>query len=212
MFTYSMQLSNVTLGSFLDELASASPAPGGGSAAALAGALGAALVAMVCRLTIGRKSYQDVSAELEAILPRADERRQELVQLMDADAEAYQRVIAAYKLPKENDADKASRAVVIQEALKVAAQVPLQIARACADVLTMSATVAGKGNKNAASDAGAGALLAEAGLRAAIMNVEINLGLIEDASFVQETRSQLQPLRQAGERRQQIVDTVQARL
>lgn len=212
MFTYSMQLSNVTLGSFLDELASASPAPGGGSAAALAGALGAALVAMVCRLTIGRKSYQDVSAELEAILPRAEERRQELIQLMDADAEAYQRVIAAYKLPKENDADKASRAVVIQEALKVAAQVPLQIARACADVLTMSATVAGKGNKNAASDAGAGALLAEAGLRAAIMNVEINLGLIEDASFVQETRSQLQPLRQAGERRQQIVDTVQARL
>lgn len=212
MFIYSMQLSEVTVGSFLDELASASPAPGGGSAAALAGALGAALVAMVCRLTIGRKSYQNVSAELEALLPRAQDRRQELMQLMDADAEAYQRVIAAYKLPKENDADTASRAVAVQEALQVAAQVPLQIAQACADVLTMSASVANKGNKNAASDAGAGALLAEAGLRAAIMNVEINLGLIDDAPFIQETRSQLEPLKQVSARRQQILDTVQARL
>lgn len=207
-----MSYSDLKLASFLEELASAAPAPGGGSAAALAGATAAALVAMVCRLTIGRKNYADVSAEFEAILPRADALRIQLIELIDADAAAYSGVMAAYQLPRENDSEKAARMEAIQAALKAAARIPLEIAHACAEVLEMGAAAAERGNKNAASDGGAGALLAEAGLRAALLNVEINLGLIEDEAFVEATRRELEPLRHAAEQRQAILDAVQARL
>lgn len=202
----------MTLEQFLDELASASPAPGGGSAAAMAGATGAALVAMVARLTIGRKNYQDVNAEFESILPRADALRVELLQQMQQDSDAYSRVMAAYQLPKETDADKTARATAIQTALQHASEIPLRVAQACAEILEMSATAAAHGNKNAASDAGAGALMAEAGLRAALLNVEINLGLIQDEHFVSTMRDAVEPLRHIAAKRQTILDTVQTRL
>ncbi len=208
-----MRFSDKTIQEFLDELASTSPAPGGGSAAALAGALGGALVSMVCRLTVGRKNYQDVSAELEAILPRAEEKRRVLLELMEADAAAYDHVIAAYKLPKETEEQKEARAAVIQEALKKAANVPFQIAAACAEVLDMVLPVAAKGNKNAESDAGAAALLAEAGLRGAVLNVEINLALIKDEGYVQAVRARLEPfVRGRGELKESILQVVGSRL
>lgn len=207
-----MGLADRTVTEFVQELGSPSPAPGGGSAAALAGALGAALVAMVCQLTIGRKSYQEVSAEFEGLLPHAEAKSRELLALMDADAEAYRRVIAAYKLPRETDAEKQTREAEVQEALKAAANVPLEIARACAEVLEQTMGVSARGNKNAASDAGAGALLAEAGLQAAILNVEINLGLIRDTSFVGAVRAELEPLRAVAARRDAILDAVRTRL
>lgn len=202
----------MTLEQFLDELASAAPAPGGGSAAAMAGAAGAALVAMVARLTIGRKNYQDVNAEFENILPRAEARRAELIQFIQLDADAYSRVMAAYQLPKTDDAEKTARAAAIQDALQEAANVPLRVARACAQVLEMSAIAAAKGNKNAASDAGAGAVMAEAGLQMALLNVEINLGLIQDQTFVAALRAAMEPLKQIAATRQAILDTVQTRL
>lgn len=202
----------MTLEQFHDELASASPAPGGGSAAAMAGALGAALVAMVARLTIGRKTYQDVSAEFENLLPRADALRAELLQLMVHDADAYRRVMDAYQLPKDTDAAKTARADAIQSALQHAANVPLRVAQACAEILEMAQRAAARGNKNAASDAGAGALMAEAGLRAALLNVEINLGLIQDERFVARLRAEIQPLEQRAAQRQAILDTVHTRL
>ncbi len=202
----------MTLEQFLDELASAAPAPGGGSAAAMAGATGAALVAMVARLTIGRKNYQDVNAEFENILPRAEARRAELIQFIQLDADAYSRVMAAYQLPKTDDAEKTARAAAIQDALQEAANVPLRVARACAQVLEMSAIAAAKGNKNAASDAGAGAVMAEAGLQMALLNVEINLGLIQDQTFVAALRAAMEPLKQIAATRQAILDTVQTRL
>ena len=105
-----MAFASKSLHTFLDELASAEPAPGGGSVAALSGALGASLVAMVCRLTIGKKGYEAVSAEMRAILPRAEALQRELVELMQADTDAYTRVINAYKLPKRTDDEKAARA------------------------------------------------------------------------------------------------------
>ncbi len=202
----------MTLEQFLDELASAAPAPGGGSAAAMAGAAGAALVAMVARLTIGRKNYQDVNAEFENILPRAEARRAELIQFIQLDADAYSRVMAAYQLPKTDDAEKTARAAAIQDALQEAANVPLRVARACAQVLEMSAIAAAKGNKNAASDAGAGAVMAEAGLQMALLNVEINLGLIQDQTFVAALRAAMEPLKESAATRQAILDTVQTRL
>ena len=207
-----MSFSDITINEFLVELASPSPAPSGGSAAALSGALGAALVAMVCRLTIGKKNYEAVSAELEAIIPRAEDKRRILLQLIDADAAAYEQVIAKYKLPRETEEQKEARALAIQLALKNAADVPFKIASACAAVLDMVLPVAAKGNKNAESDAGAAALLAEAGLRAATMNVEINLGLIKDDEYVKEMRARLEPLtRGRGEQKESIVRVVQMR-
>jgi formiminotetrahydrofolate cyclodeaminase len=208
-----MSFSDVTIREFLDELASPSPSPSGGSAAALSGALGAALVAMVCRLTVGKKNYDDVSAELEAIIPRAEEKRRALLELIDADAAAYNEVIAKYKMPRETEEQKGVRTRAIQIALKDAADVPLQIASACAAVLDMVLPVAAKGNKNAESDAGAAAMLAEAGLRAAAMNVEINLGLIKDDTFVQEMRTRLEPLtRGRAGQRESIVRVVESRI
>ena len=197
---------------FLEELASAAPAPGGGSAAAMAGATGAALVAMVARLTIGRKNYQDVTAEFEAILPRADALRAELLKLIDEDADSYARVMDAYQLPKNTDAEKETRTAAIQNALKGATEIPLRVAQNCAQVLEMSEFACARGNKNAASDAGAGALMAEAGLRAALLNVEINLGSIQDAAFVSNIRSAVEPLKQTALKREAILNTVQTRL
>ncbi len=208
-----MPFSDQTLAQFLDELASSSPAPGGGAAAALSGALSAALTAMVCQLTIGRKNYADVSAELEAVLPRAQEKRRELMSLMEADAAAYADVIATYKLPKETEADKIARTAATQEALKRAAEVPFQIVGACTDLLDLLAPVAAKGNKNAASDAGSAALLAEAGLRAALLNVKINLGLIQDAAYVREMEQRLEPLvRGRAEQKEALLKVVAERL
>lgn len=203
---------HMTIEQFLDKLASASPTPGGGSAAALSGAFGAALAAMVCRLTIGRKNYQNVSAEFEALLPRAESLRAELLQLTKQDAEAYDRVMAAYRLPKATEAEKSARTAVIQDALKGAAEIPLRVATVCAELLELSQAASTRGNKNAASDAGASALMVEAGLRAALLNVEINLGLIQDADFVSQTRNAIEPLKRIAAKRQSILDTVQTRL
>src|SRR5437016_1894031 len=116
----------MTVEEFLNDLASASPEPGGGSAAALSGALGASLVAMVCRLTIGRKNYEDVSADMEKMLARADELRATLLRQINEDAEAYAKVMAAYQLPKETEQEKAARTTAIQRALKGAVDVPLK--------------------------------------------------------------------------------------
>lgn len=202
----------MTLSDYLSELASAAPAPGGGSAAALAGALGASLVAMVSRLTIGRKNYADVSPQFEAILPRADALRDELIGLMQEDSAAYAGVMEAYRMPKETDDEKETRERAIQESLIYASEIPLRVAQACAEILMQSELAAEQGNKNAASDGGAGALMAEAGLQAALLNVRINLGLIKDETYVAEMRAQLEPLVHIAEKRQSILETVQTRL
>lgn len=208
-----MSLSDLSIREFLDELASPSPAPGGGSAAALAGAIGASLVEMVCRLTIGRKNYLDVSAEFESILPQAETKRRELIALMEADASAYSRVITAYKLPKDTPEEQTKREGDIQAALKEAADVPFQITRSCAEVLALAQPLAAKGNKNAASDAGAAALLAEAGMRAAALNVEINLILIKDDGHERDLRERLAAFTQGrSEQKEQIVATVRERM
>jgi len=208
-----MAFSDKTLQAFLDEVASAEPAPGGGSVAALSGALGASLVAMVCRLTIGKKGYEAVSAEMQTILPRAEALQRELRDLMQADTDAYARVMDAYKLPKQTDAEKAARTRAIQDALKHASDIPLRVAELCAQVLELARPVAEKGNKNAASDGGVGALMAEAGLRGAAFNVSINLGAINDEAFVREHRARVQQLlADAEQRKNEIMKIVESRL
>jgi formiminotetrahydrofolate cyclodeaminase len=180
-----------TIQPFLDDLAGGSASPGGGSAAAAAGAMGAALAAMVCRLTIGKKKYAAVEAQMQAMLPRAEALRAELTRLISADAAAFDAVMAAFRLPKETDADKAARQEAIQAATQQATLTPLATARACAEVIELCHTAAGVGNSNAVSDAGAGAACAQAGLRAASLNVLINLPAITDAAFVAKNRAEL---------------------
>lgn len=180
-----------TVHQFLDDLAGGSATPGGGSAAAVSGAMGAALISMVCNLTIGRKKYADVESEMRAILEKSEALRASLTQMVTADADAYTKVMAAFRLPRETDEEKAARAEAIQAATKEATLVPLAAARACAQVMALGKPVVEMGNSNAASDAGVGALLARSGLKGAALNVLINLGSLADKAFVAEQEAAL---------------------
>jgi formiminotetrahydrofolate cyclodeaminase len=186
-----MPITNESVQIFIDKLAGPSATPGGGSAAALAGAMGAALVAMVCNLTVGKKRFADVEDEVRNVLDQAEALRMQLTSLADADTAAFDQVMAAYRLPKETEDQQAARQAAIQAALRQATQVPLETAIACATVARLAARVIAKINPNALSDAGAAALLAEAGLRGAQLNVAINLADIHDPVFEQETEQQL---------------------
>ena len=188
---------------FLDELASDSPTPGGGSVAALAGALGASLESMVANLTIGKKKYVEVEDEMKETLQRTETLRLELAQMIDEDAAAFDRVMAALKMPKETDDQKASRREALQQALVDAATVPLAVMEMCVGVIRLSRPVAEKGNANAVSDAGVAALVARAGAHAARLNVLINLGGIKDEkhlSFVEKARTGMAELAEEADR------------
>ncbi len=168
-------LKNLTVQEFISELASKSPAPGGGSTAALSAALGAALTSMVCNLTIGKKKYADVSEELSGILEHCELLRARLVDLIDKDTEAFNQIMAAYQLPKETPEEKANRDEAIQKATLGATLTPLEVMHTCLEVLKLTDVVARKGNPNSISDAGCAALQLMAGARGAHYNVLINL-------------------------------------
>ena len=176
---------------FLDALAGSKATPGGGSAAAINGAMAAALISMVCNLTIGRKKYADVETEMHAILEKSEELRATLTKMVSADSEAFDKVMAAFGLPRQTDEEKVVRDEAIQDATKEATLVPLATARACTRVIALGKTVAEKGNVNAASDAGVAVLLAQAGLKGAALNVLINLGSLKDKAFADGTAAEL---------------------
>ena len=183
-------LTEKTVSQFLDELASSSPAPGGGSVAALAGAAGGALTAMVCNLTIGKKKYADVQDEMSAVAQQTEHLRKELALLIDKDTEAFNTVMTAFGLPKGTEQEQLARTAAIQEATKSATLIPLQIMKVCQQTLHHTLTVAQKGNKNSASDAGVAALMLQAGCAGAALNVRINLNGLSDAAFVQQSTQQ----------------------
>jgi formiminotetrahydrofolate cyclodeaminase len=190
------KLVDMKLHAFLDELASSSPAPGGGSVAALAGALGAALSSMVCNLTIGKEKYEAVQTEIKAALKESEQLRKQLTELIDKDTEAFNEVMAAVKMPKETDEQKEKRGQALQKAYKNATRVPLQTARICDHVLDIALVVAEKGNKRSITDAAASALLTLAGVETALMNIRINLGSLADTACVQTVTSEVATLRQ----------------
>ncbi len=201
------------LGRFLDDLASAAPTPGGGSAAAIMGAMGAALVSMVCNLTLGKKDYEAVDAQMREALGEAEALRQRLTDMIAEDVQAFESLMAAYKLARSNDDEKQRRSRAIQDALKQATDVPLACAAACAEVIELSQRVAGIGNRAVISDAGVAVLAGHAGLRSAALNVEINVPSIKDAEFVQSRRARLDALLARGASvSEQTVQTVRARL
>ena len=208
-----MKLTEKPVVQFLDALASKDPTPGGGGGAALAGAIGAALASMVCNLTVGKEKYAAVQTDIQGLLAQTEALRHKLTDLVEADEAAYGVLSAAYKLPKDTDDQKKARTAAIQKALINATTPPLEIGQACVDVLNLCGPVAAKGNVAAVSDAGVAALMAEAGLRSAGLNVLINLGAIKDVAFVAKSRKRLNGLlRGKGKLKEQIVKDVIARL
>lgn len=198
-----------SLQTFLDELASPSPAPGGGSVAALAGALGAALTSMVCHLTIGKKKYADVEESMKAILTESEELRARFTLLVDKDTEAFNKVMEAFNLPKESDAQRSLREAAIISATKEATLIPLEVMKHCIDGLALALKVARNGNRNSVSDAGVSAIMLHAACESAALNVKINLNALTDMEFVhwkqEEAESILRTARTMAEEARTLV-------
>jgi len=208
-----VKLTDKPVTSFLDDLASNAPAPGGGSVAAISGALGAALISMVCNLTLGKKGYEEAQGDIEDLLGQSEALRHQLTDLLEADVAAYTAYSQASKLPRDTEEQKAERAKAVQAALVNATDVPMRIAEAAVKVMDLCMPTAVKGNKWAVSDAGVAVLMAEAALRSAALNVLINLGSIKDEAFVAQKRAYLDGLLAGkGAMRDEIYDYVEGRL
>ncbi len=184
---------------YLDEAASGAPTPGGGSVAALAGALGAALTSMVCNFTVGKEKYKDVEEEVSQILSESEDLRKRLLDLMVEDTQVYGEVSKAYGMPRSAPEEKKARTEAIQKALRLAMQAPLEAAFCCHKILKINEPLMDKGNQNLISDVGVAVLLAESALRSAILNVEINLSYIKDDDFCNDTREKLSSIVQESE-------------
>lgn len=175
-------LLDLRVGDYLERLGSSDPTPGGGAAAALTAATGAALIEMTANLTIGRQRYADVEPRAREIAERAAELRKRFSQLGDEDEKVFQQVGAAYKLPRQTDEEKAARSAAIQKALEAAARVPLEVAQQCATTIALAEEAAPILNAGVISDVLVGAALAQAALHSAALNVEINLASMTDAA------------------------------
>ncbi len=184
---------------FVEEVASKKPVPGGGSVAAASGALAAALLSMVCNLTIGKSNYKEVEEELNKVLTQVEKTRGELKELVIKDAESYRGVMDARKLTQHTEIEEKRKERAIQEATKLAASTPLKIMQKSLEILNLSKIVAEKGNVNAVSDVGVAALMAQAAILGAGYNVKINLGSIEDKEFVEETKRTLETIEKSAE-------------
>ena len=188
------EIKDTAIEPFLDQLASSAATPGGGSAAAILGGMGAALVSMVCNLTIGKKKYADVEDELKDVLAKAEDLRHRMTAMIQDDVQAFDTVMGAYGMPKETEEEKAARSAAIQDALKMATEVPIRCCRLARDVIDLSLIASEKGNINVISDAGVAVLSAYAALRSAALNVYINAKVISDTSFVESKLSELESL------------------
>ncbi len=192
-------LVSLSVQQFLAELANGSATPGGGSVAGLAGAQGAALLAMVCNLTLGRKKYAAVADEMQEALDSVERLRLRLMALMEEDVRAFDGVMAAYALPRETPAQKAARSAAIQAGLKEATRTPAETLAACVQVLELAPGIVRSGNANVISDGGAGVLAAHAGMMTAALNVRINLNAIKDDAFVVEQLAAMEALLARGD-------------
>ena len=190
-----------SLNQFIQKLASGTPTPGGGSAAALGGAMAAALSEMVCNLTIGKEKYSSVQEEVKEEKEKLASCRKRLMEAVDEDSKAFDEVMKAFGMPKDSEEEKEARRKAIQNAYKLAASVPMETAEKCMEVLEHSAVVAKIGNKSSITDAGSSALLAHASLNAALLNVRINLSGIKDREFAEKMGRRVEEIqKQADER------------
>jgi methenyltetrahydrofolate cyclohydrolase len=187
------------IGTWLDDLASSSPTPGGGAAAGVAAATGAALIAMVGHLTIGKAGFEDLDERMRALVERADAERRAFLSLADQDAEAFRAVMASFRLPKETDDEKSARTLRIQEAYEGAAAVPMELATRAVDLMELAEDATAMGNPNAASDGYAAGALLYAGALSAIANVRINAAGLKDANRGSALTEACDELRERGE-------------
>ena len=188
-------IAGLAVGQFLDALASSRPTPGGGAVAAVAGGAGAGLLAMVARLTSGRKGYEGVRDRMGEVILLADRERAALLGLADRDTAAFDAVMAAYKLPRHSDEEKAARAAAVQAALVAAAEVPLEVARRASALMPVAMELVETGEANAVSDAVSAGWMLHSAVVAALANVDINLNSMTDREFVEMTRTQARRLR-----------------
>ena len=187
-------LKDLTVAEFLEKTASGMPVPGGGSVAALGAALAASLTEMVANLTIDKKGYEASEAEMKRLAEDARNCRDRLVKDIDRDSDAYNEVMAAFKLPKNTDDEKKKRQEAIQNALKTAASVPLRVAGNAFRILKRAGKAVEGGNKNAVTDALVGAMMAKTAALSALYNVKINLTSIEDKDFVHKLSKEVKDL------------------
>ena len=182
------KLAELTTAEFVDLLASDAPAPGGGSAAALEGALGAALTAMVCGLTVGKKKYADYQELAAATQKKAEELKARFVDVMDRDTEAFNVVSAAFGMPKETDEEKAARSAAIQKGLEGCTATPFEMMELAVETLELTDSILGKSNDSAASDLGVSALSLRAAIQGAWLNVLINIGSLKNKELAEDYR------------------------
>ena len=212
-------LADLTVKDFLDKVAGNDPVPGGGSIAALGGALASALATMVTRLTIGKKGYEASEEVMQHAQTLTTRFQKEFIALIDKDSEAYDEVFACFKLPKATDEEKAARSAAIQEATKHAALVPMQvarnayelmgIARKALEVMPVIADIARLGNRNAITDACVAMMAARSAVLGALLNVRINLGVLKDKEFVQELQAEADRIEQTACRKEkELLDAV----
>lgn len=192
-------LKDLTLNEYLEKTASGEATPGGGSIAALSAAAAASLTEMVANLTIGKKGYESVETEMKDIAETASGFRENLIQAIDSDPDAYNQVMAAYKLPKDTEAEKKLRSQAIQDSLKNAALVPMGVAEDAYKIMELADKAIKKGNKNAATDGAVAVMASRTSIMAALYNVKVNLSSITDSAFVQTLSQKVNNLESQAE-------------
>lgn len=206
-------LVDLTVKDFLNKVAGSEPVPGGGSIAALNGAVASALTAMVAHLTIGKKGYEPHEELMRHVAEVALQEKSAFVEDIDRDSEAYDSVFACFKMPKATDEEKAARSAAIQEATKYAALVPMQVARNAYELMTVVADVARLGNRNAVTDACVAMMSARSAVLGALMNVRINLGSLKDKEFVAKLQVEADELqRLACAKEKELLDEINEEL
>jgi len=207
------EIKSKTIQVFLDELASKQATPGGGSAAALMGAQAAALVSMVCNLTIGKPKYAEVDWQMQDLLAQSETLRADLTGLIKADVDVFDKLMQCYGLPKSSDAEKTDRTAQIQAVLRDATLVPLRCAEACAKAIALSHLAAEVGYLGAVSDAGAAAMSGLGGLKSAALNVYINTAALKDREFAETCLAELQQIVSTAEAEaEQVYQLVKSKL
>lgn len=207
------QLADLSIKDFLDKTAGNEPVPGGGSISALNGGIAAALAEMVANLTIGRKKYAEVEADMAELAAACNDLRKRMVEDIDRDSEAYNRVFNAFKLPKETDEEKLIRKEAIQTATRYAAMVPMEVARAAFEILPAIETVARKGNRNAITDACVAMMCARNAILGALLNVRINLLSIDDADMVDKMAHEANRIeKETVKRESELMDYVRTQI
>ena len=200
-----MELRKLTVEGFINETASSSPAPGGGSIAALNAASSAALITMVANLTLGKEKYAAVEGDMKEVAAKAGALKDDFLALIDEDSNAFNKIMAAFKLPKDTDEAKKARSAAIQEATKGAALVPFKVGQKANELFALAEEVITKGNQNAITDGAVAAMNARAAVRGAFLNVKINLGSIKDGLFVEDLQKKMAEIENEVDVREQAL-------